>query len=347
MSYNGSGTFSINTSGQPVVAATTISASVFNAFTADIATGLTTAICKDGQTTTTASIPFAVGIAVTTGITTPSTTFALVNTTATTVNFAGGASVAINAGHASGTTTWLGAFTLSSTLTLSGTASNIALGSNFISNGGTDAGLSFDGSNNATLSGALQLTPGSLGAPSLHFSDTTSGFYRVAAGQVGLQMAGALTWYATAAGEIRNPLQPCVLAYNSVTDANVTGDGTVYTTICDTEVFDQNADYNNGTGTFTASVTGRYLIHFQALLTGTGASETHEIAIVTNNRSYIFQDTFGTNPFSQRTLSVTAIADMNAGDTATFTVTLSGGTLDVDVFGGASAYTFVSIGLFC
>ena len=44
---------------------------------------------------------------------------------------------------------------MSSTLTLSGTAANIALGSNFISNGGTDAGLSFDGSNNATLSGNL------------------------------------------------------------------------------------------------------------------------------------------------------------------------------------------------
>lgn len=58
MSYNGSGTFQINTSGQPVVATTTIAASVFNAFTADVATGLSTAICKDGQTTITANIPF-------------------------------------------------------------------------------------------------------------------------------------------------------------------------------------------------------------------------------------------------------------------------------------------------
>ncbi len=35
---------------------------------------------------------------------------------------------------------------------------NLALGSNYISNGGTDAGLSFDGSNNATLSGTLTVT---------------------------------------------------------------------------------------------------------------------------------------------------------------------------------------------
>jgi hypothetical protein len=62
MSYNGSGTFVINTSGQPVVAGTVISSTAFNALTADLATGLSTAITKDGQTTTTARIPFAAGI---------------------------------------------------------------------------------------------------------------------------------------------------------------------------------------------------------------------------------------------------------------------------------------------
>jgi len=61
MSYNGSGTFNINTTGQPVVAGTTISAATFNALTADLGTGLTTAITKDGQTTTTARITFAQG----------------------------------------------------------------------------------------------------------------------------------------------------------------------------------------------------------------------------------------------------------------------------------------------
>lgn len=62
MSYNGSGTFNINTAGQPVVAGTIISAATFNALTADLATGLTTALTKDGQTTATARIPFAQGI---------------------------------------------------------------------------------------------------------------------------------------------------------------------------------------------------------------------------------------------------------------------------------------------
>ena len=59
MSFNGSGTFVINSSGQPVSANTLIEASVFNAFTADVATGLSTAITKDGQSTVTANLPMA------------------------------------------------------------------------------------------------------------------------------------------------------------------------------------------------------------------------------------------------------------------------------------------------
>jgi hypothetical protein len=59
MSYNGSGTFVINSAGQPVVANTVISATTFNALTADLANGLTTCITKDGQTTPTANIPMA------------------------------------------------------------------------------------------------------------------------------------------------------------------------------------------------------------------------------------------------------------------------------------------------
>ena len=59
MSFNGSGTFLINTAGQPVVAGTVISSTTFNSLTADLATGLSTVITKDGQTTVTANIPMA------------------------------------------------------------------------------------------------------------------------------------------------------------------------------------------------------------------------------------------------------------------------------------------------
>lgn len=59
MSFNGSGTAVINSTGQPVSANTLIEAAVFNAFTADVATMLSTTICKDGQTTVTANLPMA------------------------------------------------------------------------------------------------------------------------------------------------------------------------------------------------------------------------------------------------------------------------------------------------
>tara|TARA_R110000823_G_scaffold55984_2_gene136445 strand:- start:481 stop:1686 length:1206 start_codon:yes stop_codon:yes gene_type:complete len=170
MSYNGSGTFQINTSGQPVVAGTVISSTAFNALTADLATGLSTAITKDGQTTATARIPFAQGITstlvtdsssvstgsiitaggvgiakalfvgttaniagilsttspnITTSITTPSTSFDLINATATTLNLAG-AATAVNVGAATGTMTVANttlaakAITASTTLSVTG-----------------------------------------------------------------------------------------------------------------------------------------------------------------------------------------------------------------------------------
>jgi hypothetical protein len=56
MSFNGSGTFLINSAGQPVVTNTIITSTAFNALTADLAAGLSTCLTKDGQTTPTANI---------------------------------------------------------------------------------------------------------------------------------------------------------------------------------------------------------------------------------------------------------------------------------------------------
>ena len=59
--YNGSGTYNLYTPGNPVVTATTITSTWANNSLNDIASALSTAICKDGQTTTTVAIPFAQG----------------------------------------------------------------------------------------------------------------------------------------------------------------------------------------------------------------------------------------------------------------------------------------------
>jgi len=114
MSYNGSGTFNINTAGQPVVTGTVISSTAFNALTADLATGLSTAITKDGQTAATARIPFAQGISST--LVTDST-----STTTGSIITAGGAGVA-KALFVGTTANVAGAVTLQSTLAVAGNA---------------------------------------------------------------------------------------------------------------------------------------------------------------------------------------------------------------------------------
>lgn len=56
MSFS-SGTFTINSTGNPVVTGTTISSTWANALTSDLATGLSTCVLKDGTQTLTANIP--------------------------------------------------------------------------------------------------------------------------------------------------------------------------------------------------------------------------------------------------------------------------------------------------
>lgn len=58
MPFNGSGSFTPPGASFPAVANTLIEASKFNAVINDIATGLSTCVTKDGQTTVTANIPF-------------------------------------------------------------------------------------------------------------------------------------------------------------------------------------------------------------------------------------------------------------------------------------------------
>lgn len=55
--FNGSGTFVISGTGLPFTTNTTISSTVANQLNSDLATGLSTCITKDGQTTPTANIP--------------------------------------------------------------------------------------------------------------------------------------------------------------------------------------------------------------------------------------------------------------------------------------------------
>lgn len=137
MSYNGSGVFVVNSAGQPVVASTLITVAAFNAFTADVASGLSNAICKDGQTTVSAHIPFGgyklTGVGEATVRTDAATLASIVNATGVYCATVGGTADAITltpnpaiTAYAAGQVFWWiasGANTTAVTLAVSGLAS--------------------------------------------------------------------------------------------------------------------------------------------------------------------------------------------------------------------------------
>ena len=129
-----------------------------------------------------------------------------------------------------------------------------------------------------------------------------------------------------AASEVTNALQPAFLARPTAQLTNVTGDATFYTVVFATEIFDQGGDFD-GTSTFTAPVTGPYMFSERLFISGLDAGHTtHQAGITTSNRGYSFDQEFAANPFTISTnLGVAVLADMDAGDTATVYLYVTGG----------------------
>uniref|UniRef100_A0A6M3LK65 C1q domain-containing protein n=1 Tax=viral metagenome TaxID=1070528 RepID=A0A6M3LK65_9ZZZZ len=156
----------------------------------------------------------------------------------------------------------------------------------------------------------------------------------------------------SANNEVTNASQPAVLAYNSATRNNVTGNGTSYTCVFDTEVFDQNGDF--ASNVFTAPVTGIYRITISLMIQGLTATHSteHSVGVIASNRSFLYQDVFpaNANPFvATRVINYSALVDMDATDTVSITLAVNStdSAKVVDLYGSASPYTFFSATLEC
>lgn len=143
-------------------------------------------------------------------------------------------------------------------------------------------------------------------------------------------------------GHISKPLQSAFLAYASNMQSNIAV-GSDVTVIFDGEVFDQNADYNNSTYTFTAPIDGRYQlqtsVRIQDAMT---ASLYYYLQLVTSNRAYLGY-IINTAAFDQDanylTLNISVLADMDASDTAFVKIVQHSGNQQTDVYGGAEYST--------
>ena len=141
-------------------------------------------------------------------------------------------------------------------------------------------------------------------------------------------------------GIITKPLQPCFSAYNNGSQSNKTGDDTMYTVLFDTERFDLNGDF--ASNTFTAPVTGKYLLSAHIGLSGFTSSSTYSnVYLVTSNDTYA--EFAGTEVENNQMFSFSIVADMDASDTAYIRCNAGGeGSKVVDVANGGDGLCFFS-----
>ena len=197
----------------------------------------------------------------------------------------------------------------------------------------------------------LTIDPGASGDSFVQFDINGTGEFRIGvddddSDKFKLSAGSALgsndVFVCTANGEITMPLQSAFSAYLSTDQDDVTGDDIAYAVVFDTEIFDQNSDYNDSTGYFTAPITGRY-----AFIAGI---KCHDIGASHNALSYVFTTSnrlyhskfIGPYLFSSSgTLgfSNVIIADMDASDTCYMNFTVFNGTKTVDLNGAGNTVT--------
>jgi len=161
--------------------------------------------------------------------------------------------------------------------------------------------------------------------------------------------AGTVHWAKTTAGERTMPLQPAFLAYNNANLANQTGNGAQITVRCNTEFFDQNADFNTGTYTFTAPVTGKYKFDgVVALYNMTAATDKVLLQLITTGNTYNLWNTSGLPSVDGiMTAQGSILVDMTATDTAYLRILVDGEVGNTVGFQGAATGLTIFSGFLC
>lgn len=155
-------------------------------------------------------------------------------------------------------------------------------------------------------------------------------------------------------GQMLLPSRCAFFAYLSSTQSNVTGDGTEYTIISDTESFDTGNNYNAATGIFTAPVTALYKFagqcSFIADSAHTGGTDAF-LALHYASSGLVLGTNLPTRrryanfygPIGIITYQVYALIPLNASEQVYMTITSSGGSLADSVYGDPTTiFTYFS-----
>ena len=135
-------------------------------------------------------------------------------------------------------------------------------------------------------------------------------------------------------GIITKPLQPAFHATVTSNQNDIAVNSDVVPTYA-TETYDVNGDYNNSNYTFTAPVTGKYLICFTIYLENIDtAANYYEAYINTSNRDYYaatIDPDLADADFTYFSFTGSSIVDMDASDTAKIIIRQAGGTAQSDI----------------
>lgn len=152
-------------------------------------------------------------------------------------------------------------------------------------------------------------------------------------------------------GLVNLPLQPAFFAYNSADLSNVTGDGTVYSVVWDSELFDQGGNF--ASSQFTAPVDGQYMFLCCLQIGVTSSFGLMVTELVTTsltvelNRLDSGACTTASPTADRLGWPTSAQVFLSSGDTAYIQLTVSGGTQTVTVRKASAESTHFAGYLMC